>query len=934
MKFNYKEVEKKWQERWFKAKIYEARREEGKKKFFIHFAYPGISGYLHVGHMRGFTYADIISRYKRMKGYNVLFPAGFHASGLPSVGFAKKVERGDPDTLRMLKENGCDDKTIERLKDPVEVVKFFSKVYVEDYWKRFGFLIDYSRLMDTISEGYKKFIRWQFLKLNEKKLLIQKTHFAPYCPNCGPVAVDKSETDISKGGDAQILEFVVLKFKMEDGTFLPAATLRPETIFGVTNMWINPHVEYVEIEVNGERWICSPQAVKKLMYQFDEIKETGRRIRGKDLLGKKCKAPLVERNVPILAGSFVDPNVATGVVMSVPAHAPYDWIALKESGADIEPISIIKVKGYGKFPAGEICEEMGIKSQLDREKLDKATEIIYKKEFHGGILNENCMDYAGSKVSEAKDLIKEDLIDRGLATIMREFSEEVICRCGERVVIKKIPDQWFIKYSDPELTEISKQHVETMNIYPEDYKREMPKVLDWFGDRACIRKGSWLGTEFPFKRGWIIEPISDSTLYPIYYIVSKFVNEGKIKPEEMDEEFFDFVFLGKGEAKKEIWEEIRKDVLYWYPVDINLGGKEHKTVHFPVFVMNHVALLPSEFWPRGIFVHWWITQKGKEKISKSKGGAEPIPKAVEQYGVDAMRLYYAHSASPFVDVEWDPQLVSNYKNRISSIWNMVNELLEVNGKENGHLERWLRSSMARRINLINKYMEEYNLRDATNEIFFEIPNDLRWYIRRGGKDRNVIMEILEKWIKLVSPFTPHLAEEMWEKIGKEGFVSLERFPEFEERYISAEDEVEEDLLKEVMNDLKEIVKVTKIKPKRIFLYTSPRWKREVYERLLKGEEVGKVIKDLVQRKDLKDKGKEISKFVGETAKELRMLSSDDKEKFRISINELEFLKECADFIKKEFGAEEVIVESAETCSYDPAKKSRFAKPLKPAIFIE
>ncbi len=413
--YNYTEVEKKWQERWFRERIYEAKRDERKKSFFIHFAYPGVSGYLHVGHMRGFTYADIIARYKRMKGYNVIFPAGFHASGLPSVAFAKKVERRDPDTIKILKENGCSDEIIDKLKDPAFVVKFFSKVYVEDYWKRFGFLIDYSRLMDTISEGYKKFITWQFLKLKEKNLLTQKSHFAPFCPNCGPVAVDKSETDISKGGDAQILEFVVIKFKTEDGLIFPAATLRPETIFGVTNMWVNPSVEYEKVKVKDEIWICSPECVKKLSYQVDDVEPTGEKISGKDLLNRTCEVPLVGRKVPVLPGNFVDPNVATGIVMSVPAHAPYDYIALKEVRPDIEPISIIKVEGYGDYPAKEICEDMGIKSQEEKEKLDRATEIIYKKEFHTGVLNDRCGEYAGMRISEIKDEIKDELLSENLA---------------------------------------------------------------------------------------------------------------------------------------------------------------------------------------------------------------------------------------------------------------------------------------------------------------------------------------------------------------------------------------------------------------------------------------------------------------------------------------------------------------------------------------
>jgi leucyl-tRNA synthetase len=126
--YNYVDIEKKWQKKWFEKRIFETKKEVN-KKFFIHFAYPGVSGYLHVGHMRGFTYCDIISRFKKMNGYDVLFPAGFHASGIPSIGFAKKVERKDPITIKSLKENGLTDKEIENLKDPYEKIWFFNRLF-------------------------------------------------------------------------------------------------------------------------------------------------------------------------------------------------------------------------------------------------------------------------------------------------------------------------------------------------------------------------------------------------------------------------------------------------------------------------------------------------------------------------------------------------------------------------------------------------------------------------------------------------------------------------------------------------------------------------------------------------------------------------------------------------------------------------------------
>jgi len=874
-----------------------------------------------------------------MTGYDVLFPAGFHASGIPSIGFAKKVERKDPTTIKSLKENGLTDNFIKKLTDPIKVVEYFGKVYVEDYWKRFGFLIDYSRLMSTISKGYNKFIQWQFHKLKEKNLLIQKPHFAPFCPNCGPVAVDKSETDISKGGSAEILEFTTIKFKMKDGTILPASTLRPETIFGVTNMWVNPNVEYQKAKINDETWICSKECIQKLSHQLERVELLDEKIPGKKLIGKTCRIPLVNREIPILSGVFADPNVATGIVMSVPAHAPYDWIALVESGEKIVPITIIEAKGFGTNPAKEACDELGIKSQTETEKLNMATEIVYKKEFHTGYLNENCGAYAGIKISDIKDEVKNELISKNHALVMREFSEEVICRCGEKVVIKQIPDQWFIRYSDQDLTEESKEHTHTMNIYPEEYKEEMPKILDWFDDRACIRKGSWLGTEFPFKKGWIIEPISDSTLYPAYYIVSKYVNENKIKSEEMTEEFFDYVFLGRGKPQRHVWAEIRTDFQYWYPVDINLGGKEHKTVHFPVFLMNHIAVMPKDKWPRGIFVHWWVTQKGKEKISKSKGGAEHITKAATIYGVDAMRLYYTHVGSPFVDVEWDLEVVTRYKNRIANTWKLINQIDKLKEKTDENLDNWLRSTLHRTIKNASDAFEKNDLRVATNEIFFEFQKQIQWYLKRDGGNKKLLNEVISEWIKLMSPVTPHLAEELWSLQDKKGFVSLESYPKYDTKSVSENAEVGEYLLSKIVEDINEILIVTRIKPKKIYLYTSPQWKQQLFKKAMDLAEkdkleIGVLMKTAMSDPELRRQGKEVSSFIGKIVGEIKKLNENDRKRYEAQVNEKLYLKQATEFLKKEFPADIEIYSADDKNIHDPMKKSQYASPLRPAIYLE
>jgi leucyl-tRNA synthetase len=827
---NFQAIEKKWQERWEKEKVFEVERDEKKKKFFMIFAYPGISGYQHVGHMRGYSYTDILCRYKRMQGFQTLFPTGTHASGNQAIAFAKKVKEKDKKWVDYLLANGCPKGKLKDLTTPEKIVEYFNEVY-QKFWKKFGFSADFRNFTCTINQDYGKFMEWQFKKLKEKDLLIQKPYFATACPVCGPVAVDPSETDISKGGNAEKQEFTLLKFKYGE-KYLIAATLRPETIFGQTNLWINPNVKLVEIEVDKERWIVSSEATGKLKHQKDNLKVIG--DFKENLIGKFAVAPGMEREIIILPSRFVKSDIGTGIVTCVPSDAPYDYIALKELQEDkegikkydldkdylkaIKVISIIETKKYGPCAGVKVVEDNKIKDQED-PKLEELTQEVYKEGFHSGVLLKNCGKYSGMKVIEAKEKMKEELLKLGKADIMYDLSEEVICRCGEKVLIKKIDDQWFIRYSDEKLTHLSKKHADTMQIYPKQYRDNVKGVLDWFQDRACARLGSWLGTKLPFDDKWAIEPISDSTLYPIYYLVSKYYNQKKIQLDEMDEEFFDYVFLGEGTTKNKIWEEIRKDVLYWYPLDANLGGKEHQTVHFPVFIMNHIGILPKEMWPKGIFVNYWVVGKGS-KISKSKGGAQPIPDAINTFGVDAMRLYYSHIAGPEFDVIWDEKIVSAYRKNLERIYRLILQTTILKDKKNEELDKELIISLNNEIKLITDCIEIFDLRTATNSAFFILYSKLNNYLSKGGANKELVNEFVNKWLKLISPFCPHISEELWNKLGSTNFVSLERWPEANLEIIKKK---KVDINQRTIVHIKEIVEKLEKKQKinKIFIYIVP-----------------------------------------------------------------------------------------------------------------
>ncbi len=955
MAARFKDIEEKWQRRWEEAGLHLAERDS-RPKFMIIFAYPGVTGYLHVGHMRGYTYVDAIARYKRMEGHNVLFPVGTHATGNGAISLANRVAARDPDTLEYLLRNGCPQDRIEDLETPEGVVEFFNDVYVNDYWKRFGFLADWRRFTSSIRPDYSRFIQWQFRKLMEKGLLVQKPYYAPACVDCGPVAVDPSETDLSKGGGAEVNEYTLLKFRCGD-ELLIAATLRPETVFGQTNFWVNPDVEYARVKVGEETWIVSAPAARKLSFQMDDVEVLGQ-VRGKELLGMMCQAPMVGREIPVLPAGFCDPEVGTGLVTSVPSDAPDDLVALRQlqgdpslmesygldpSVADIEVIPIIDIEGYGPCAAADSVDRVGITESGD-PRLVEAKKQVYKDGHHLGRMNKLCTGYEGLRVEEAKERMRDDMLAAGEAELFHDLSEEVVCRCGGPVMIRRVDDQWFIDYADPDLTARTKAHCEEMGIFPAEYHHNVQAVLDWFRERACVRKGSWLGTRFPFDEEWIIEAISDSTLYPVYYIISMHANDGSLSPEQMGEDFFDHVILGRGDAAAvsrstgvpvELLESIREDISYWYPLDLNLGGKEHMTVHFPAFLFNHQAVMPEDKLPRGIFVNWYITGK-KGKISKSKGGAQPIPGAAEKFGVDALRLYYAHVASPFQDVEWDEDIVTSYRHRTERTMRMMEELHSLDGEDEGSVDAWMLSRMSRHVAEAGGHMESYDLRQMANVVYFDIPNDIRWYLRRGGRCRRTARKALDAWLRMTCPITPHIAEEAWESLGGEGLLSSAEYPAAEGTDPSSE--LGESYLRDVLEDVNEIVRVTGMKARSLHLYTAPEWKNLVQSMAVEMARAGELSVPALTKRAMQDErvrrnGKAASEFAKKVAQDTARRSAAELERLSAPIDELTLLQDAKGFLESELGVAIELHDAADP-RHDPQGKAKAAMPLRPAMLLE
>ena len=941
-----KEIEAKYQQKWTEAGLFEADVDEDREKFYLIWAYPGVSGFLHIGHIRGYSYLDIIARYKRMKGYNVLFPVGVHASGLPTVGFSLKVKNEEEATINYLLENNCPPDVIPKLADPLVAVEYFSKEYVSS-WKRYGYTCDERYFISTISLEYQKFIQWQFKKLQDLDLLIKKPHYAPWCPIDGPIAVDPSETDISEGGDAEQLEFILVKFKadwIENKTFFVTGTLRPETVYGVTNIWINPEEMYSLVQMDDEKWIVSQSCAESM--KIGDQRKVIDSFKGDMFIGKSVFNTATEIEVPILSGEFVEADIATGIVMSVPAHAPLDWIALEdlrnsdtELVQNIEPISIID-SPLGKLSAKEACVKYDVQSQQEIEKLRQATEEVYRVEFHKGTIIVD--EFSGQSISEVKDEITEKLVQRGIFSSYRiiEFSREVICRCGSKVSIRMIPNQWFIRYSDKKLKENTQSYSENMVFHPAQYKDNFNGIIDWYDDRACARQGKWLGTPLPQDEEWIVEPISDSTLYPIFYIVARYVNNGDITVEELTEEFFDYVFLEKGNPDRiskalkietETLLEIKQAIDYWYPLDLNLGGKEHQTVHFPVFVMNHIAVLKPSFWPKGIFVNYWVVQKdGTElaqttKLSKSKGGARPI----QEYIVDGVRLYFAHSKSAHLDVEWDIHTVEIYNKHLNKIYDLIVRINNIQEnketkKEYGEIDLFLQSRINRIVQNITKLFEEtLNFRSISQEIYYTIYRTLIHYINRKGRNTELLRKTISTWISLMVPFTPYLAEEFWSMMKLEGFASNSEWPTAEEEEVSEIAEEQEKYLLDVIADINRILKIIKIeKTGNIEIVITPKWKESIlriYQTHSKN-----LIPEMMKETVIKEQSKLALQYAKKLLKNKENIpySFDRKTEFNVIHSAKKYL-------------ESITNTKIEVVFYEDSKspKRNQAEPFRPAIYI-
>ncbi len=954
--------EGKWLKAWEKAKIFEADPDPTRKKCMVTFPFSYMNGPLHVGHGFTATRVDAYARFKRMQGFNVLFPWAWHWTGETIAGASERVKAGDETLIRAFRDvDGVSEENLKKFVDPVFMASYYTNESRE-YVKRLGFSVDWRREFHTTSlyPTFSKFVEWQCERLREKGYIIKGTYPVVWCPH------DKSPTgdhDRQIGEGVVPEEYTLIKYQMDDGAFLPSATFRPETIYGITNIWINPDADYVKAEINGENWIISQTAAKKLGEQLKKVKILDT-FKGRTIIGKEFTSPLSIRKMLILPGWFVNPDNATGVVYSVPAHAPFDWLALRDlqNNSDllkefdiepkqvqnIKPISLIKVEGFGEYPAIEIVDRMGVKDQYD-PKAEEATKELYKKEFHGGTLKEICKQYSGKKVNKIKDILIESFKQQGIADSMYDLPENVICRCMTPCLVKLLEEQWFIKYSDPKWKLKTKETLDQAIIYPDSARQWFLNIIDWLKEWPCARR-SGLGTPLPWSPGWIVETLTDSTVYMAFYTINKHLKKYDIKGDQLTYDVFDYIFYGKGKLENiarlsnidsKILDEMRNEFLYWYPLDLRVSAKELLPNHLTFFLFQHTALFPEHL-PKAIGVNGMLSIEGK-KMSKSKGNFVTLKDALNEFGADATRCALLLGGEGMNDPDWRRETVGDILNKLRGFLNLVDNIIgSTKGQNSGHLESWLISELQHRNEIVTENMELLKTRTALENALFETWNDFRWYIRRKGEfNSDVLKDALEIWIRLLVPFAPYMCEEVWNKLGHQDFISLASWPVYDKTKVDIKAEETENLIKNVLEDTTNILRATKLVPKEIYYYTAAAWKWKVYMKILEKSNQGKVaisdlMRELMADSEFRRMGGKIAKYVQEITQEINRSPEDIKIK-QIQIgylNENETLLESKVFFEREFAVQLHVYQENDLQIIDPQNKARFAKPFRPAIYIK
>ncbi|XP_065207931.1 leucine--tRNA ligase, cytoplasmic isoform X2 [Planococcus citri] len=871
-----RQIEKQIQKKWDDEKIYEIdAAEDGKKeKFFTTFPFPYMNGRLHLGHTFSLSKCEFAVRYHRLKGKSVLFPFGFHCTGMPIKACADKLKRememygyppkfpddkpvspvvpADDDIIKdkskgkkskavaktgtakyqwqIMQSLGMVDEDIKSFADASYWLDHFPPLAMEDL-KSIGIHVDWRRTFITTDANpyFDSFVRWQFKKLRDRSKVKYGKRYTIFSPKDNQPCMDHDRS-VGEGVGSQEYTLIKLKLlspfpaklkKLEGKkVFLVAATLRPETMYGQTNCWVRPDLQYVAFQTKtDEVFICTKRSAKNMAYQ-EFTNKTGSYVilsefTGQDIMGVALEAPMAPYpkiyTLPMLT---IKEDKGTGVVTSVPSDSPDDYAALvdlkkkqpfrekygikDEMVLPYDPVPIIDVPSLGQLSAVSLYEKLKIQSQNDKEKLQEAKELVYLKGFYDGVMVVG--EYKGRKVQEIKKQLQKHLLDSNQAVIYHEPDKTIISRSGDECVVA-LCDQWYLDYGEENWKKAAFKSLDQMNTYHEEVKKNFYSCLNWLHEYACSRTYG-LGTKLPWDEQWLIESLSDSTIYMAYYTVAHVLQNGTfkgengtrngIRPEYLTSEVWDYVFMKDApypvdcKIPREVLDKMKREFHFWYPVDLRCSGKDLIQNHLTFFIYNHCAIWPDDdtYWPKGIRANGHLLLNSA-KMSKSEGNFLTLTEAVQKFSADGMRLCLADAGDSIEDANFVESIADAGILRLYTFIEWVNEMKNNEntlrtGPYNDFHDKVFVSEMNLKISQTDNYYNSMLFKEALRTGFFELQAVRDKYreltATEDGMHRDLVFQFIELQALLLSPICPHVSEHVWNLLGNNESILKSSWP--------------------------------------------------------------------------------------------------------------------------------------------------------------
>lgn len=753
----------------------------------------------------------------------------------------------------ILKQLDIPEEEIPRFAEASYWLEYFPPLYRQDL-TRFGLKVDWRRTFITTDANpyYDSFVRWQFDTLHEMGNLRFAKRYGIFSPKDDQPCMDH---DRSKGEGVLPKEYTLIKMRVPQeelqarfpalagrNVFLAPATLRPETMYGQTNCWVNPDGEYGAFEVTeagaGEDgtspdvFILTERAALNLAFQgySPEPRRTSclLEISGRELLGLRVHAPLATAYplVHVLPMSTVKDEMGTGVVTSVPSDSPDDYVNLVDLQKSAEwrekchvrdewvvpfaPVPIIRVPAIGKekqpsdLCAVLLCTELKINGPKQRVLLDEAKKEAYNVGFHDGVMMVG--EFAGKPVAEAKPLLRQHLLDTNQAIRYSEPEGEVISRSGDTCVVA-LTDQWYIHYGKEEWKAKTAVALERLETYNPRTRARFQATMDWLEEWACSRTYG-LGTYLPWDKAYLIDSLSDSTIYMAYYTVAQFLQRGQLDPKKLTAEAIAAdpgVLVRPEQMTHGVWEHLfrggpvpddctidpallatmRREFLHWYPVSLRVSGNDLINNHLTFFLANHTAIFPEEHWPKAVRTNGFLLLDGN-KMSKSTGNFMTLANAIEKFGVDATRFALAEGGDSVDDSNFTEENANSAILHLHSQLAWVKEALAapMRSGEYSFADKWFKNEVSHFVKEAEQEYEKTNFREALHHAFANL---------QGARDRYVLMtaskgahEELIRWfiecqVVVLSPICPHFADHVWRTVlERSGSVVDASWPEVQE----------------------------------------------------------------------------------------------------------------------------------------------------------